>query len=66
MKTIEHGKFLSVCRHTGESWFVALSKTLTCTGTTASAPEMEAIVDSMRKREAHWHSGILFTPGLER
>lgn len=66
MKTIEHSKIFSVCPHTGQSWFDALNKVLTCTGKRATAADMEAIVASMRKGEGAWHSGTLLTPGRQR
>lgn len=66
MKTIEHGKLFGVCPHHGAGWHAALAGVLTCTGKAATDAEREAIVDSMRKNEAHWHSGILFTPGRRR
>lgn len=66
MKIIEHSKLLGVCPHEGASWHAALTGVLACTGKTALSAEREDIVDSMRKGQAHWHSGILFTPGRQR
>lgn len=63
MKTIEHGKLMSVCRHSGETWYVALAGVLVCTEANASAPDMEAIVEEMQAGKGVWHRGFLLTPG---
>jgi hypothetical protein len=55
VKTIEH----MMCMHRGETWGEALSRALTCLGVAASIPEENAIIDSARSGEPHWHRGHL-------
>lgn len=61
MKIVEHSKGMSPCRHTGDYWGVALSRTYGCLGVTASIPEETAIVDSILKDEPVWHRGHLLS-----